>query len=138
MLQSAEGVAGIENYILLVCFQIVGRGIGIQCHLHIHHFIMILAVIGGDHDLVAQLHIFKVAEIAVGVGSGQNGSALTGNMRAGVAMNRDVALWQAKYGLSPLARDCLVALQEAAGRQGMLLRAMQKAQEGPTALSAEQ
>lgn len=57
---------------------------------------------------------------------------------AGVAMNRDVALWQAKYGLSPLARDCLVALQEAAGRQGMLLRAMQKAQEGPTALSAEQ
>lgn len=57
---------------------------------------------------------------------------------AGVAMNRDVALWQAKYGLSPLARDCLVALQEAASRQGMLLRAMQKAQEGPTALSAEQ
>lgn len=56
---------------------------------------------------------------------------------AGVAMNRDVALWQAKYGLSPLARDCLVALQEAASRQGMLLRAMQKTQADQVAHQTE-
>lgn len=46
---------------------------------------------------------------------------------AGMTLNRDVALWQAKYGLAPIARDCLVALQEAAGRQSMLLSVMQQA-----------
>lgn len=35
-------------------------------------------------------------------------------------MNRDVVLWQAKHGLGLAARDCLVALQEAARRQGMV------------------
>lgn len=49
----------------------------------------------------------------------------------GVALNRDVALWQAKYGLSPIARDCLVSIQEAASRQGMMLRAMQQSQAKP-------
>lgn len=38
--------------------------------------------------------------------------------------NRDVALWQAKHGLSSVARDCLVALQDAARRQNMLLLTM--------------
>lgn len=41
--------------------------------------------------------------------------------------NRDVALWQAKYGLGPVARDCLVALQDAARRQNMLLLSIEKA-----------
>ena len=55
----------------------------------------------------------------------------------GVALNRDVALWQAKYGLAPIARDCLVALQEAAGRQGMLLNVMQQGRAG-TGLGAKE
>lgn len=40
--------------------------------------------------------------------------------------NRDVILWQAKHGLGAVARDCVVALQDAARRQNMLLLTMEK------------
>lgn len=44
----------------------------------------------------------------------------------GAGMNRDVVLWQAKHGLGPVARDCLVVLQETARRQNMLAVSMER------------
>lgn len=99
VLQGAKGVAGIKNHVLLIRLQIIGRAIGIQCHLHVYHLIMVLAVIGGDYDLVTQLHIFKIPEVAVGVGSGQNGTALTGDMCAGVGA---CALAQLGFAVAPV------------------------------------
>lgn len=45
--------------------------------------------------------------------------------------NRDVALWQAKHGLSMTARDCLVTLQEMATRQSMMLQSLEREPEDP-------